>query len=126
MVNVSNGWFHTDELQYARKISDTKYHYIEAIWLDDLKSKDVYAVCANTIDINELSQNDIELAISGYYKDIESMEKSYGMTVESGDLNQIIAECYFEEHCLYDNYSLGGTYTLAEAEKKIEEYMVEN
>ncbi len=125
-VSATHGWFATDEHQYAKKISDTCYQYIEAVWLDDLESNDVWAICTSTVDVKDFTIKDIELAICEHFESIEAMEKNYGLTVISGDLNQTIAECYFESNCYCDSYSLEGTYTLEEAEQKITEYMKEH
>ena len=132
MVKENNGWFCTDPdcMQHCKKINDTEFKFIHAVWLDtchdDPKAEnrknesDNYAVCADYIDIELYSEKDIECALAPYGYDIEFVKDAYGE-----DMNQIIAECLFEENCLYDSSSISGVVSWNDAEKTIQNYIDE-
>ena len=133
MINERNGWFCTDSdcMQYCKKESDTQFSFIQAVWLDtcdnDTRAEnakdefDNYAVCAGFIDLDMYSENDWAGSIGSYGYTLESVKKIY----EDG-ANQIIAECLFEDDCLYDSCSIAGVVSWNDAEKAIQKYINKN
>lgn len=120
-----NEWYETDGdcLQHCKDLGDRCYHFIEAVWLDSDNGNE-YAIVESVVDLKDFSLNDIECAVSSYYGSIAEMEQSYNMPF--GQLDQLIAECYFEESCIGDSNSLGGTYTWDEAKEVIKRFMEEH
>lgn len=55
-----------------------------------------YCVVANVEDLKEMSLDDIEMAICGYYNSVNTMEESYKLPL--GQLDELVAECSFENH----------------------------
>lgn len=133
MVKENNGWFCTDNdcMQHCKKISETEFKFIQAVWLDtchdDPKAKnakdesDNYAVCSGYIDLDLYSEKDIECALSPYGYDMKFVREAY-----KEDMNQIIAECLFEENCLYDSGSIAGVVSWDDAEEIIQNYINKN
>ena len=133
MIKENNGWFCIDNdcLQYCKKESDTKFNFIQAVWLDtcsdDERAKnakdehDNYAVCSANIDLDSYSDNDKECSLAPYGYTLESVNEIY-----SEADNQIIAECLFEDNCLYDSYSISGVISMADAKEIIQKYIDEN
>ena len=116
MIKENNGWFCTDPdcMQYCQKVSETEFRLIQAVWLDtcgdDTRAEnakddsDNYAVCADVIDLDLYDEDYILCSIGSYgYNSIAFLQKEYGDAA-----NQIIAECIFEDYCLYDNSSIAG------------------
>lgn len=131
MIKENNGWFCTDPdcMQYCQKISETEYRFIQAVWLDtcgdDIRAKnakdesDNYAVCADYIDLELYDEEDILSSIGSYgYNSIRFLRREY-----KDDANQVIAECIFEECCLYDSSSIAGVVSWDDAEKIIQNYI---
>lgn len=126
-----NNWFCTDSdcLQYCKKINETEYDFIQAVWLDDCEPRaknakdesDNYAVCTGYIDLDLYSDDDKEGSISSYGYTMESVNEIYG-----DEANQIIAECLFEDDCLYENHSIAGVVSWNDAEQIVQKYIDEN
>lgn len=98
MIEERNGFECTDNdcMQYRKLIGNRKYLFVQEILLDENE----YCVVANVEDLTKMSLQDIEYTIRGYYEDIPSMEKSYKLPL--GQLDDIIAECSFENHAYSD------------------------
>lgn len=103
MIRENNGWYCTDNdcMQYCRSLGNRRYEFVQVIWLDtcgnDKRAKndsDNYVVVTDSIDMNDYDEEDIEMAICGYYQNIKEMEESYGLPL--GELDDIVAECFFE------------------------------
>ena len=75
MLEMKNGFVLTDDdcMQCRKDLGNRNYVFIQAIFMD---GEDKYCVVANTEDVSRMSLNDIELAISGHYDNIEDMEKN--------------------------------------------------
>lgn len=126
-----NGWYETDNdcMQHCKEMEDRVYQFVQVRWLDTTSGDqhaenacdefDNYIVVADTINMKEYTEEDIEDAICGYYPSIKAMEESYEMSVE--ELDQAIAECAFENQCSYEYQS--EIVSLKDAEKIIEEYL---
>lgn len=131
MVIESNGWFCTDPdcMQHCKKISETEFRFIQAVWLDtcdgDLEAKntkdesDNYGVCAGYIDLELYSEEDKECAIASYCYTMETIREIY-----KDAANQIIAECIFEDYCLYNNNLIDGVVSWDDAEQIIQNYIM--
>lgn len=136
MIKENNGWFCTapDCMQYCKKESDMKFNFIQAVWLDtcgdDKRAEnakddsDNYAVCAGSIDINDYTEIEIETSVSSYGYSLDELYGSKEFFNE--DYNEIIAECLFEDNCLFDNHSIAGVVSWNDAEKTIQKYINEN
>lgn len=130
MIKENNGWFCTDDgcMQYCKKISNTEFKFIQAVWLDtcgdDSKAEnskdesDNYAVCAGYIDLDLYTQDDIEGSLASYCYTIDSVKEIY-----EDAANQVIAECLFEDGCLYDFNSITGVISWNDAKKIIQNYI---
>lgn len=130
MVKENNGWFCTDNdcMQHCKKINETEFQFIQVVWLDtcdgdtraeNAKDKDDnYAVCTGYIDLDLYSLEDQASHISSYGYTMESVKETYGDAA-----NQIIAECLFEDTCLYDCNSIAGVVSWDDAEQIIQKYI---
>jgi hypothetical protein len=130
MVIGRNGWFCTDPdcLQFCKKHSETQFEFVQAVWLDtcdgDTRAEnandesDNYAVCAGFIDFDFYDEEDIKCSINSYGYTMHSVREIYGE-----DANQIIAECLFENHCLYDSSSIAGVVSWEDAKETIQNYI---
>lgn len=116
MLNMKNGWLITDDdtMQCVKKVNDKCFVMVDTIWLDICSGEpcaknakdetDNYVVVEAVVDVSKLTLNEVECAISGYYKSISEMMNAYNCKFE--DLYQLIAECYFESGiCCYDHMS---------------------
>lgn len=133
MVKARNNWFCTDPdcLQYCKKVNDTEFKLIQAVWLDTCSddtrvenakdNSDNYAVCADFIKLDLFSDEEKEIFLDSYGHTLKSVKENYG-----DDSNQIIAEYIFEEGCLYDSSSIAGIVSWDDAEKVIQKYIDEN
>lgn len=95
MLEMKNGFVITDDdcMQCRKNLGNRKFLFIQVIWMD---GDDEYCVVANTEDLKEMSLEDIEMAVSGYYNNIKAMEESYKLPL--GQLDELVAECSFEDH----------------------------
>ena len=130
MIKENNGWFCTDPdcMQYCKKISETEYEFIQAVWLDTCgddpvaenakDETDNYTVCTGYIDLDLYSEEDKEGSIWSYGYTMDYVKEIYGNAS-----NQIIAECLFEDECLTDSHSIAGIVSWSDAEKVIQKHM---
>ena len=130
MVIGRNGWFCTDPdcNQYCKQEGNERFHFIQSIWLDtcegDTRAEnakdedDNYAVCAGFIDLDMYDEETIECSLASYGYTLKSAKEFYG-----GDVNQVIAECLFEDNCLYDCNSIAGVVSKVDAEIIIQDYI---
>lgn len=135
MEQIINGWEDcgNDYPMYYKKEGERVYSFVERVWLD-ITSEDIrngvkeYAICSGTIDMNDYSEDDIREYLStlviGNGDPIKEYEKMHGLPIEY--LEDWIAEEIFDQDCINDAYSWGGTYTEEEAEVAIEKYLKEN
>lgn len=130
-MEMKNGWFMVDDdcLQCCKNLDSRCYSFIQAVWLDTTPEDKgypdkTYAICQDTIDLKNFFLRDLELAIAGFYDGLSDLEEKYQEPI--GQLDQIIAECYFENNCLDDSCSIGGVYTWAEAEEIIQKWINEH
>ena len=99
-------WFLTDPdcAQYCRKLSPTRYEFIQIVWLDTTEDTDkTYCVTQSVEDVGDMTLDEISGHISSYYQTLSKMVKSYGGIHDTGknaltvaDYCQLIAECAFE------------------------------
>lgn len=108
-----------DDCMQCRKLIDNRrFLFIQAIWMD---GEDQYCVVANVEDLSEMSLNDIECAISGYYDSISAMEESNHTPL--GQLDWLIAECSFENHPYCDWEYKSEIVTWERAEEIIQKFI---
>lgn len=95
MLKMKNGFVITDDdcMQCRKDLGDREFLFVQAIWMDGYNE---YCVVVNTEDLKEMSLDDIKMAISGYYDSIKAMEDSYDLPL--GQLDELVAECSFENH----------------------------
>lgn len=95
MLEMRNGFECTDNdcMQCRKDLGDRKFLFVQAIWMDE---NNEYCVVVNTEDLKEMSLDDIKMAVSGYYNSIKAMEDSYDLPL--GQLDELVAECSFENH----------------------------
>ena len=113
-------WEATDELQWRRKREDAEraYDFIEVVWLDTVKGDPgwpdkEYTVVTGSVYLDNYSDEEIEMEITGYYDSIEQMCESYGISFECWkELDSIIAECIFES---WENFDSHGMFTEEDA-----------
>ena len=114
-----------DSLQHYKKIDERSYIFIEKVWLDIVEGDQgypnkEYTVKTAFVDLNDYTRKEYEIAISGYYDSLEELETLY--TESESDLDQIIAECIFEE--MNDgSATTHGMMTEEEANTFIEKYI---
>lgn len=95
MLKMKNGFVITDDdcMQCRKDLGDRKFLFVQVIWMD---GDNEYCVVVNTEDLKEMSLDDIKMAVSGYYDSIKAMEDSYDLPL--GQLDELVAECSFENH----------------------------
>lgn len=95
MLEMKNGFVLTDDscMQCRKDLGNRKFLFIQAIWMDGCNE---YCVVANAEDLKEMSLEDIEMAICGFYDSVKAMEESYELPL--GQLDEVISECSFENH----------------------------
>ena len=78
MLEMKNGFVITDDdcMQCRKDLGDRKFLFVQAIWMDGC---DEYCVVANLEDLKEMSLDDIEMAICGFYDSLKAMEESYNL-----------------------------------------------
>lgn len=120
MLEMKNDFVITDDdcMQCRKDIGDRKFLFIQAIWMD---GDNEYCVISHTEDLKEMSLDDIEMAVSSYYKDIKAMEESYELPL--GQLDEIVAECFFESHPYCDWDYKSGIVTEKRAEEIIQKFI---
>lgn len=117
-------WFCTDPdcMQYCKKIGKSEYKFIQAVYLDkNNEEHTVYAVCTGYIDLDLYMEEDIEGSIGSYGYTMETIKEIYGDSYK-----RIIAECLFEDDCLYNSHPISGVVSWDDAKRIIDEYMEEN
>lgn len=99
MLKMKNGFVITDDdcMQCRKDLGDREFLFVQAIWMD---GDNEYCVIVNTEDLKEMSLDDIKMAVSGYYDNIKAMEDSYDLPL--GQLDELVAECSFENHSYCD------------------------
>ena len=95
MLKMKNGFVITDDdcMQCRKDLGDREFLFVQAFWMDE---NNEYCVVVNTEDLKEMSLDDIKMAVSGYYNSIKAMEDSYDLPL--GQLDELVAECSFENH----------------------------
>lgn len=125
-----NEWYKTNDDQWCKPLGERKYKFVQLVWMDILDNDEAcYTVVSMEIDLNEYSNDDIEMYISGYaYDSIEDMCKKHNMPIENAhELDELIAECIFEEKSLCDEYIIAENDMSEEAAIKfVEEWIKEN
>lgn len=94
MLEMRNGFVVTDDdcMQCRKDLGERNFLFVQAIYMDG----DKYCVVANAEDLKEMSFDDIEMAICDYYDSVNAMEESYKLPL--GQLDELVAECSFENH----------------------------
>ena len=118
MLEMRNGFVVTDNdcMQCRKDLGDRRFLFIQAILMD---GDNEYCVVANAEDLKEMSFDDIELAICGFHDSIKAMEESYELPL--GQLDELVAECSFENHTYCDWES--ETVTWERAEEIIQKFI---
>ena len=117
-------WYTTDDgcCQYMRK-DGKKYEMIEYVWFDttdeDIKNGlHEYAIVKTELNLNDITDEDILIAISSYGYTIISLIERYGDSALD-----IIAECIMEEEALRGCNIIDEADSEEEAEMKIKKYI---
>lgn len=120
MLKMKNGFVITDDdyMQCRKNLGDRKFLFVQAIWMD---GDNEYCVVVNTEDLKEMSLDDIKMVISGYYDSIKAMEDSYDLPL--GQLNELVAECSFENHPYCDWEYKSEIVTKERAEEIIQKFI---
>lgn len=87
----NNEWVRTDDLQFTKKITSTKFQIIDIGKFPGGS----YAVNFEEIDIEDYSEKEIEQYVNGYYDSLKGLRNIY-----KENSNQIIAECIAEQQGL--------------------------
>ncbi len=98
MISKDNSdWVLTDDdsQQHILKLTDTKFHLIE---LNRITNETACIVRSNIIDISDFTDAEIKAWIAGYYDNLAEIKAQYG-----NKMNQIIAECIFEQQQFTDS-----------------------
>ena len=119
-------WICTDSdcSQYCKINSDGTYSFIEKVWLDTCKGDPgypdkEYTVKTALVDLNDYSEKEKEVNVSGYYDSLKALREFY-----TDDSDQVIAECIFEE-MTDGSASTIGMMTEKEADEYIQKYISE-
>ena len=136
MLNLKNGFelIENDSMLCCKYIGNRKYCFIQAIWLDTCKGDekadnakddtDNFVVVSDIIDISEMSESDIEIAVSNLYDSISDM-KSQGLSELESDW--IIAEGAFNNKSDESDYEyVSEVVSWKNAEKIIQSFIDNN
>ena len=120
MLEMKNGFVITDDdcMQCRKNLGDRKFLFVQAIWMN---GDNEYCVVVNTEDLKEMSLDDIKMVISGYYDSIKAMEDSYDLPL--GQLDELVAECSFENHPYCDWEYKSEIVTKERAEEIIQKFI---
>lgn len=120
MLKMKNGFVITDDdcMQCRKNLGDRKFLFVQAIWMN---GDNEYCVVVNTEDLKEMSLDDIKMVISGYYDSIKAMEDSYDLPL--GQLDELVAECSFENHPYCDWEYKSEIVTKERAEEIIQKFI---
>lgn len=120
MLKMKNGFVITDDdcMQCRKDLGDRKFLFVQAIWMD---GDNEYCVVVNTEDLKKMSLDDIKMAVSGYYDSIKAMEDSYDLPL--GQLDELVAECSFENHPYCDWEYKSEIVTKERAEEIIQKFI---
>lgn len=120
MLKMKNGFVITDDdcMQCRKNLGDRKFLFVQAIWMD---GDNEYCVVVNTENLKEMSLDDIKMVISGYYDSIKAMEDSYDLPL--GQLDELVAECSFENHPYCDWEYKSEIVTKERAEEIIQKFI---
>lgn len=120
MLEMRNGFVVTDNdcMQCLKDLGERKFLFVQAIWMD---GDNKYCVVANVEDLKEMSLDDIEMAICGYYDSVNAMEESCEFPL--GQLDELIAECSFESHPYCDWEYESEIVTRERAEEVIQKFI---
>lgn len=120
MLKIRNGFVVTDDdcMQCRKDLGDREFLFVQAIWMD---GDNEYCVVVNTEDLKEMSLGDIKMAVSGYYGSIEAMEDSSDLPL--GQLDELVAECSFENHSYCDWEYKSKIVTKKRAEEIIQKFI---
>lgn len=123
MLKMKNGFVITDDdcMQCRKDLGDREFLFVQAIWMDE---NNEYCVVVNTEDLKEMSLDDIKMAVSGYYNSIKAMEDSYDLPL--GQLDELVAECSFENHPYCDWEYESEIVTWERAEEIIQKFIDTN
>lgn len=123
-------WYQTDDdaYQFMRNETQNKYSIIQYIELDitdsDLKENPhlkPYIVLGNSIDLDDVEDEEVIQAIESYGYSVVGLIDIYGIAAK-----EIIAECCLETDLICDSNILFECYTEAAAKNFIEKYMEEH
>ena len=115
-----------DACQYFRKIGKHTYEMIQCIWLDTTdediaKGRHEYVVVTGEIDLNDLSTEEIEIAIAAFGYSLSDFETWEGDAAES-----MIAECYLEDSLYADSYVIAAFHSFDDTKAFVEKYVAEH
>ena len=123
---MKEDWIRTDSdcSQYCKINSDGTYSFIEKVWLDTCKGDPgypdkEYTVKTALVDLNDYSEKEKEINVSGYYDSLKTLREFY-----TDDSDQVIAECIFEE-MTDGSASTTEMMTEKEADEYIQKYISE-
>lgn len=88
-------WINTDETQWVKKVSDNRFEVVDVVTYIE----DGYYVKHIDVDINLLTDKEIQSGLIGFYPSLENVKEIYG-----DDWMQIVAECIAENETI-DNQS---------------------
>ena len=120
MLEMKNGFVVTDDdcMQCRKDLGERKFLFIQAILMD---GDNEYCVVDGAEDLKEMSLDDIEMAICSYYDSVNSMEESYELPL--GQLDELVAECSFENHPYCDWEYRSEIVTKERAEEIIQKFI---
>ncbi|MBG9693180.1 hypothetical protein ABD91_20790 [Lysinibacillus sphaericus] len=90
-VEIHNRFYNTDDQQYCRDLNNEDFEYVEyqQVRSDDDTPK--FLVKHDVLNFGDLSEEEINEAISGYYDSLNEVIEMYG-----SQYKQIVVECLFE------------------------------
>ena len=118
---------HDDDCcQYFRKIGPREYEMIQCIWLDTT-DEDIqngghkYVVVTGAVDLNDMSEEECEDAITAFGYTLSDFEDWEGDVAES-----MIAECYLEDALYADAYVIAGFNSFDDTKAFVEKWISEH
>ncbi|MFY0516491.1 hypothetical protein ACOMCU_01480 [Lysinibacillus sp. UGB7] len=90
-VEIHNRFYKTDDQQYFRELNEEAFEYVEYQQVPSNDDTPKFLVKHDVLNFGDLSEEEINEAISGYYESLNEVVKTYG-----SQYKQIVVECHFE------------------------------
>lgn len=136
MLEMKHDFFVTDDdcMQCCKELGKQAWLFIQVLPVGTAPDDDgelsgdknqEYMVVADRVDVSEMTRDDMEKAVCGFYQNISEMEAAYGADISQ--LMQLVAECRFENAYDWTGYDYAsGPMKWNQAEQTIQDFIDRN